>query len=53
MLEKMNIYGGNKFIVRRGNGENMALFFQNWIQSGVNKVSDLHFVDGKLDMIRM
>ena len=44
---------GNKFIVKRGNGKNMALFFRNWIRSGVNKVSDLHFVDGKLDMIRM
>ena len=31
----------------------MALFFKNWIRSGVNKVSDLHFVDGKLDMNRM
>ena len=31
----------------------MALFFRNWIQSGVNKVSDLHFVDGKLNMKRM
>ena len=31
----------------------MALFFRNWIRSGANKVSYLHFVDGKLDMIRM
>ena len=36
----------------------MALFFRNWIglRSGVNKqnkASDLHFMDGKLDMIRM
>ena len=31
----------------------MALFFRNWIRSGINKVSDLHFVDGKLDMKRM
>ena len=29
----------------------MALFFRNWIRSGVNKVSDLHFVDGKYDVI--
>ena len=35
---------GNKFIVKRRNGKNMALFFRNWIRSGVNKVSDLYFV---------
>ena len=44
---------GNKFIVKARHGKNMALFFRNWIRSGVNKVSDLHFVDGKLDMKRM
>ena len=44
---------GNKFIVKRGSGKNMALFFRNWIRSGVNKVSDLYFVDGKLDMVHM
>ena len=31
----------------------MVLFLRNWIRSGVNKISDLHFVDGKLDLIRM
>ena len=31
----------------------MALFFRNWIRSGVNKFSDLYFVDGKLDMVHM
>ena len=31
----------------------MALFFRNWIRSGVNKVSDVYFVDGKLDMLHM
>ena len=31
----------------------MALFFRNWIRSGVNKVSDLYFVEGKLDMLHM
>ena len=49
----MNIYGELKFIVKRGNGKNMALFFRKWIRSGVKKVSDLHFVDGKSDMICM
>ena len=44
---------GNKFIVIRGNCKNMASFFKTWIRSGVNKVSDLHFVEGKLDMVRM
>ena len=44
---------GNKFIVIRGNCKNMALFFRNSIRSGVNKVSDLHFVDGKLDIVCM
>ena len=36
---------GNKFIVKGGNGKNMALFFRNWIRSGVKKVSDLYFVE--------
>ena len=31
----------------------MVLFMRNWIRSGVNKISDLHLVDGKLDLIRM
>ena len=31
----------------------MVLFLRNWIRSGVNKISDLHFVVGKLDLIRM
>ena len=44
---------GNNFTVKARHGKNMALFFRNWIRSGVNKVSDLHFVDGKLDMRRM
>ena len=41
---------GNKFIVKARHGKNIALFFRNWIRSQVNKVSDLHFVDGKVDM---
>ena len=31
----------------------MVLFLRNWIRSGVNKVRDLSFVDGKLNMDRM
>ena len=31
----------------------MVLFLRNWIRSGVNKVRDLCFVDGKLDVDRM
>ena len=31
----------------------MVLFLRNWIRSGVNKVRDLSFVDGKLDVDRM
>ena len=45
--------GTYEFIVKRRNGKNMTLFLRNWIRSGVNKVSNLHFVDGKLDMIHM
>ncbi len=40
---------GNKFIVIRQNNRNMVLFLRNWIRSGVNKVRDLSFIDGKLD----
>ena len=31
----------------------MVPFLRNWIRSGVNKVRDLCFVDGKFDMDRM
>ena len=41
---------GNKFFVHRINGKNKVLFLRNWIRSGVNKVSDLQFIDGELDM---
>ena len=44
---------GNRFVVKRERGKNMVLFLRNWIRSGVNKISDLHFVDGKLDLMRM
>ena len=41
---------GNKFFIHRINGKNKVLFLRNWIRSGVNKVSDLQFIDGELDM---
>ena len=41
---------GNKFFVHRINGKNKVLFLRNSIRSGVNKVSDLQFIDGELDM---
>ena len=44
---------GNRFFVKRERGKNMVLFLRNWIRSGVNKIGDLHFVDGKLDLICM
>ena len=27
----------------------MHCFLRNWIRSGVNRISDLEFIDGKLD----
>ena len=44
---------GNKFFVKCERGKTMVLFLRNWIRSGVNKVRDLSFVDGKLNMDRM
>ena len=41
---------GNKFFVKCERGKTMVLFLRNWIRSGVNKVRDLSFVDGKLNM---
>ena len=40
----------NKFFVHRINGKSKALFLRNWIRSGVNKLSDLQFIDGELNM---
>ena len=40
----------NKFFVHGINGKNKVLFLRNWVRSGVNKVSDLQFIDGELDM---
>ena len=45
----MNVYG-KKFFVHRINGKKKILFLRNWVRSGVNKVSDLQFIDGELDM---
>ena len=41
---------GNKYIIVRKRKTKCALFFRNWIRSGVNKVSDLQFIDGKLNV---
>ena len=40
---------GNKFITIRQGVKKCVLFLRNWIRSGVNKISDLKFVDGKLE----
>ena len=40
---------GNKFITFRQGVKKCVLFLRNWIRSGVNRISDLKFVDGKLD----
>ena len=40
---------GNKFISFRQGNKKSVLFLRNWIRSGVNRVSDLEFIDGKLD----
>ena len=41
---------GNKFICIRKRSTKSVLFLRNWIRSGVNKVGDLKFVDGKLNI---
>ena len=41
---------GNRFIVVRKKKTKSVLLFRNWIRSGINKVSDLQFNDGKLDV---
>ena len=40
---------GNKFISFRQGNKKSVLFLRNWIRSGVNRISDLEFIDGKLD----
>ena len=40
---------GNKFITKNIGKKKSVLFLRNWIRSGVRKVSDLNFIDGKLD----
>ena len=41
---------GNKFICIRKRSTKSVLFLRNWIRSGVNRVGDLKFVDGKLNI---
>ena len=40
---------GNKFVSVRKRNTKCVLFLRNWIRSGVNKIGDLKFLDGKLD----
>ena len=40
---------GNKFLCVRKRNYKCVLFLRNWIRSGVNRIGDLRFVDGKLD----
>jgi len=40
----------NKYITVRKNNTKCVLFLRNWIRSGVNKIADLHLVDGRLDV---
>ena len=40
---------GNKFITFRQGNKKCVLFLRYWIRSGVNKISDLKFIDGKLN----
>ena len=41
---------GNKYIVVRKKKRKSVLFLRNWIRSGINKIRDLQFIDGKLDV---
>ena len=41
---------GNKHVSVRKRSKKCVLFLRNWIRSGVNKIGDLRFVDGKLDI---
>ena len=40
---------GNKFITFRQGNKKCVLFLRIWIRSGVNKISDLKFINGKLN----
>lgn len=40
---------GNKFVCTSCKNRKNVLFLRNWIRSGVNKIKDLQFKDGKLD----
>ena len=44
---------GNKFISTKNRPKNKVLFLRNWIRSGINKISDLKFVNGELDEINI
>ena len=40
---------GNKFLSVRKRNYKCVLFLGNWIRSGVNRIGNLRFVDGKVD----
>jgi hypothetical protein len=40
---------GNKFITKNVGKKKSVLFLRNWIRSGIRVISDLRFIDGKLD----
>ena len=40
---------GNKFITLRQGIKKCVLLLRHWIRSGVSRISDLNFVNGKLD----
>jgi hypothetical protein len=39
----------NKFITEAIGKKNRVLFLRNWIRSGIRKISDLKFINGKVD----
>ena len=41
---------GNKYVSVRKRSKKCVLCLRKWIRSGVNKIGDLRFVDGKLDI---
>ena len=41
---------GNKFVYVRKSNRKCVLLLRNWIRSGMDKISDLQFIDGNLDV---
>ena len=40
---------GNKYITKEVRKKKSVLFLRNWVRSGIRKVSDLRFINGRLD----